>query len=90
MSKCRMRTKNHYRENEIWFKQKTTPSRTMNGLGKPFRKYSDPRNRKHSKRNHSEIAAFEQKPLAFSINFIIGVKKFYAAELLVFSLYILE
>ena len=36
----------------------------MNGLEKPFRKKSDPKNRKNSK-NHSEIAACEQKkPLA--------------------------
>ena len=32
----------------------------MNGLGKPFRKKSDPKNRKNSK-NQSEIAACEQK-----------------------------
>ena len=35
----------------------------MNGLEKPFRKKSDPKNRKNSK-NQSEIAACEQKPLA--------------------------
>ena len=32
----------------------------MNGLGKPFRKKSNPKNRKNSK-NQSEIAACEQK-----------------------------
>ena len=32
----------------------------MNGLGKAFRKKSDPKNRKNSK-NQSEIAACEQK-----------------------------
>ena len=32
----------------------------MNGFGKPFRKKSDPKNRKNSK-NQSEIAACEQK-----------------------------
>ena len=31
-------------------------------IGKPFRKKSDPKNRKNSK-NQSEIAACEQKPL---------------------------
>ena len=35
----------------------------MNGLEQPFRKKSDPKNRKNSK-NQSEIAACEQKPLA--------------------------
>ena len=32
----------------------------MNGLGKPFRKKTDPKNRKNSK-NQSEIAACEQR-----------------------------
>ena len=32
----------------------------MNGLGKPFRKKSDPKNRRNSK-YQSEIAACEQK-----------------------------
>ena len=48
----------------------------MNGLGKPFRKKFDPKNRKNSK-NQSEIAACEQKtttdpkkPLAFSLHFL--------------------
>ena len=35
----------------------------MNGLEKPLRKKSDPKNRKNSK-NQSEIAACEQKRLA--------------------------
>ena len=34
--------------------------RAVNGLGKPFRKKSDPKNRKNRK-NQSEIAACEQK-----------------------------
>ena len=35
----------------------------MKGLEKPFRKKYDPKNRKNIK-NQSEIAAYEQKPLA--------------------------
>ena len=34
---------------------------TMNGLGKPFRKKSDPKNRKNALKNLSEIAECEQK-----------------------------
>ena len=33
----------------------------MNGLGKTFRKKSDPKNLKKQKKNQSEIAASEQK-----------------------------
>ena len=40
----------------------------MNGLGKPFRKKSDPKNRKNSK-NQSEIAACEQKTTTEKSNF---------------------
>ena len=40
----------------------------MNGLGKPFRKKSDPKNRKNSK-NQSEIAACEQKTTSEKANF---------------------
>ena len=57
----------------------------VNGLGKPFRKKSDPKNRKNSK-NQSEIAACEQKTTTekpnfcsnnvFSLYFKIRVKKF--------------
>ena len=36
----------------------------MNGLEKPFRKKSDPKNRKKNSRNQSESAACEQKQLA--------------------------
>ena len=38
----------------------------MNGLGKPLRKKSDPKNRKNS-RNQSEIAACEQKTVSTKI-----------------------
>ena len=41
----------------------------MNGLEKPFRNKSDPKNRKNSK-NQSEIAACEQKPLARKRTFV--------------------
>ena len=34
---------------------------TINGLGKPFRKKSDPKNRKKTRINQSEIAAIEHK-----------------------------
>ena len=40
----------------------------MNGLGIPFRKKSDPKNRKNSK-NQSEIAACEQKITSEKANF---------------------
>ena len=40
----------------------------MNGLGKPFRKKSDPKNRKNSE-NQSEIAACEQKTTTQKPNF---------------------
>ena len=67
----------------------------MNGLEKPFRKKSDPKNRKNSK-NRSEIAACEQKTTTdkanfcsntvFSLYFKIRAKKFHAAKPLAFSL----
>ena len=70
----------------------------MNGLEKPFRKKSDPNNRKNSK-NQSEIAACEQKTTSekanfcsntvFSLYFKIGAKKFHAAKPLAFSLHFL-
>ena len=70
----------------------------MNGLGKPFRKKSDPKNRKNSK-NQSEIAACEQKTTSekanfcsyavFSLYFKIRVTKFHAAKPLAFSLHFL-
>ena len=70
----------------------------MNGLGKPFRKKSDPKTRKNSK-NQSEIAACEQKTTTekpnfcsntiFSLYFKIRAKKIHAAKPLVFSLHFL-
>ena len=70
----------------------------MNGLGKPFRKKSQPKNRKNSK-NQSEIAACEQKTTSekanfcsntvFSLYFKIGAQKFHAAKPLAFSLHFL-
>ena len=68
---------------------------TMNGLGKPIRKKSDPKNRKKRK-NQSEIAACEQKTTSekanfcsntvFSLYFKFRAKKFHAAKPLAFSL----
>ena len=68
----------------------------MNGLGKPFRKKFNPKNRKNSKKQ-SEIAACEQKTTsekanfcsntAFSLYFKIRVKKFHTAKPLAFSLH---
>ena len=70
----------------------------MNGLGKPFRKKSDPKNRKNTK-NQSEIAACEQKTTSekanfcsntvFSHYFKIRAKKIHAAKPLAFSLHFL-
>ena len=67
----------------------------MNGLEKPFRKKSDPKNRKNCK-NQSEIAACEQKTTSekaifcsntvFSLYFKLRAKKFHAAKPLAFSL----
>ena len=67
----------------------------MNGLGKPFRKKCDPKNRKNSK-NQTENAACEQKITSekanfcsntvFSLYFKIRAKKFHAAKPLAFSL----
>ena len=61
----------------------------MNGLWKPFRKKSDPKNRENCK-NQSEIAAHEQKTNSekanfcsntfFSIYFKIRAIKFHAAK----------
>ena len=70
----------------------------MNGLAKPFRKKSDPQNRKNSK-NQSEIAACEQKTTSEKANFCSNTvfslylkfraKKFHAAKPLAFSLHFL-
>ena len=70
----------------------------VSGLGKPFRKKSDSKNRKNSK-NQSEIAACEQKTTIekpnfcsntiFALYFKIRAKKFHAAKPLAFSLHFL-
>ena len=70
----------------------------MNGLGKPFRKNSDPKNRKNCK-NQSQFAACQQKTTSekanfcsktvFSLYFKFRAKKFHAAKPLVFSLHFL-
>ena len=70
----------------------------MNGLGKPSRKKSDPKNRRNSK-NQSEIAACEQKTTmekpnfcsntVFSLYFKIRAKKVHATKPLAFSLHLL-
>ena len=70
----------------------------MNGLGKPVRKKSDPKNRKNSK-NKSEIAACEQKTTTekpnfcsntvFSLYLKLERKKIHAAKPLAFSLHFL-
>ena len=70
----------------------------VNGLRKPFRKQSDPKNRKNSK-NQSEIAACEQKTTTekpnfcsntiFALYFKIRAKKIHAAKPLAFSLHFL-
>ena len=70
----------------------------MNGLRKPFRKKSDPKNRKNCK-NQSEIAACEQKTTSekanfcsntvFSLYFKFRAKKFHATKPLAFSLHFL-
>ena len=82
-------------KNFHWLNRKLDLERTMNGLEKPFRKKSDPKNRKNSK-HQSEIAACEQKTTTdkanfcsntvFSLYFKIRAKKFHAAKPLAFSL----
>ena len=70
----------------------------MNGLRKPFRKKSYPKNWKNCK-NQSEIAACEQKTTSekanfcsntvFSLFFKFRAEKIYAAKPLAFSLHFL-
>ena len=70
----------------------------MNGLGKPFRNKSDPKNRITGK-NQSEIAACEQKTNSEKANFCsssvfllffkVRAKKFHAAKPLAFLLHFL-
>ena len=69
----------------------------MNGLGKPLRKKSDPKNRKNSK-NRKEIAACVQKitsenanfcsNIFFSLDFKVRTKKFHATKPLAFALHL--
>ena len=71
----------------------------MNGLEKPFRKKSDPKNRKKNSKNQIDIATCEQKTTTdkanfcsntvFSLYFKIRAKKFHAAKPLAFSLHFL-
>ena len=71
----------------------------MNGLGKPFRKKSDPKNRKKNSKNQSETVVCEQKTTsekanfssntAFLLYFKIRAKKFHAAKPLAFLLHFL-
>ena len=85
-------------KNFHWLNRKLNLERTINRLWKPFRKKSDPKNRKNCK-NQSEIAACEQKTTSekanfcsntvFSLYFKIGAKKFHAAKPLAFSLHFL-
>ena len=99
MSKCRMWTKKT--TSEKWkfnSNKKLGLEWAVNGLGKPFRKKSDPKNRKNSK-NKSEIAAREQKTTTekpnfcsntiFALYFKIRAKKIHAAKPLAFSLHFL-
>ena len=62
----------------------------MNGLGKPFRNKSDPKNRKNSKnqKTTSEKANFCSNTV-FSLYFKNRAQKFHAAKPLAFSLYFL-
>ena len=53
---------------EILFKQKRGLERTMNRLGKSFRKKTDRKNQKNSK-NDIEIAACEQKTTSENADF---------------------
>ena len=57
-----------FKEFSLTKQKKLDQERTMNGLGKPFRKKSDPKNRKNSK-NHSYIAACEQETTTEKPNF---------------------
>ena len=85
-------------KNFHWLNRKLNLEWTINGLGKPFRKKSDPKNWKNSK-NQSEIAACEEKTTSEKANFCsntvfllyfkIRAKKFHAAKPLAFSLHFL-
>ena len=99
MTKSRMWTKKPLARNENLIQTKKLGLEwAVNGLGKPFRKKSDPKNRKNSK-NQCEIAACEQKTTTekpnfcsntvFSLYFKIWAKKIHAAKPLAFSLHFL-
>ena len=97
-----MSHKNKKTTSEKWnfgSNKKLVLKRTMNGLGKPFRKNCDPKNRKNRK-NPSEIAACEQKTTSekanfcsntvFSLYFKIRANKIFpATKPLAFSLHFL-
>ena len=83
---------------EIWFKRKKLELEwTMNGFGKSFRKEIRFKRSNKNSKNHSENAAFEQKPLArkrisvqspFSHSILkLERKKIHAAKPLAFSLH---
>ena len=84
-------------KNFHWLNRKLYLERTTNGLGKPFKKSTDPKNKKTVK--ISEIAACEQKTTSgkanfcsntlFSLYFKFGAKKIHAAKPLAFSLHFL-
>ena len=71
----------------------------MNGLGRPLRKKSDPKNREKNSKNQGEIAACEQKTTSektnfcsntiFSLYFKFRAKKFHATKPLAFLLHFL-
>ena len=85
---------------DVQFKKKKLDlERTMSELVEPFRKKSDQKNRKKQKKNHSEIAACEQKTTSqkaifcsntvFSLYFKFRAKKIHTAKPLAFSLHFL-
>ena len=70
----------------------------MNGLRKPFRKKSDPKNRKKTVKIKVKLPHVNKKPLArkrifvqtpFSLYFKFRAQKFHAAKPLAFSLHLL-
>ena len=84
--------------NENLIKKKPGIEWAVNGLAKPFRKKTDPKNRKNSK-NQSEIAACQQKTTTekpnfcsntiFSFYFKNRAKKIQTAKPIAFSLHFL-
>ena len=100
MSKCRMWTKKPTSEKcKFGSNKKLDLEWTTNGLGKPFRKKFDPKNRKKIK---VKLPQVNKKPLAkplatkrifvqtpFSLYFKIRATKFHAVKPLAFSLHFL-